>query len=78
MLYSPCLEGGCGDLGKVYSSRDIIKKLKQAGWRLVRVAGDHYQFAHDKNPNTTTVPHPTKELNKSVIASISRLSGLEF
>lgn len=31
---------------KVYSSRELIRMLKEDDWELDRVRGDHHQFKH--------------------------------
>lgn len=45
---------------KSYSSRDVIKILRQHGWYLKRVVGDHYQ--HTDGYKLTTIRHPVKDL----------------
>ncbi|QUI24374.1 type II toxin-antitoxin system HicA family toxin [Vallitalea pronyensis] len=63
---------------KSYSSREIIKMLKQDGWDLKRTSGDHYQFKHPTKKGTVTVRHPVKTLNIKNIKSIAKQSGLKF
>lgn len=43
---------------KSYSSREIIKILKQHGWYEVRCVGDHHQFKNPSNGKLTTITHP--------------------
>ena len=62
-------------MGKTYSSRGLIKKLKQDGWKLERVRGDHYQFKHQKKKGVVTVQHPVKDLTLFVIKSIFKQAG---
>lgn len=59
-------------------SRDIIRKLKAAGWRVDRVRGSHHQFRHPSRPGTVTVPHPRKDLSIVVIRSIERQAGIRL
>ncbi len=63
---------------KSYSSDEVIKILKADGWYLERVRCDHHQFKHATKKGTVTVQHPVKDLNKNVLKSISRQSGLHF
>jgi predicted RNA binding protein YcfA (HicA-like mRNA interferase family) len=35
--------------------RDVIKRLENDGWRLVRTKGSHRQFHHPSKPGTVTV-----------------------
>lgn len=45
-------------MGKVFSSREIIKMLKQDGWNLTAVEGDHHQFKHPTKPGKVYRPAP--------------------
>jgi len=69
-----------GDPGVVYSytmnSRDVIRLLEEAGWRLARTAGSHHHFRHPDKPGLVTVPHPKKTLPKGTLKNIARQSGL--
>jgi predicted RNA binding protein YcfA (HicA-like mRNA interferase family) len=60
------------------TSRDVIRALKDAGWRLVHVVGDHLQFKHPVHPGRVTVPHPTKDLDIKVIKSIEKQAGIKL
>ena len=68
----------CVGMGKSYSSKEIIRQLKNDGWFQDSVEGDHYQFRHYEKKGKVTVQHPKKDLSKYVVASIARQSGLEF
>lgn len=57
------------------SSREVIKKLKEDGWFLVRITGDHHHFKHSTKKGTVTVPHPNKDLPKGTLTSIYRQAG---
>lgn len=35
---------------------DVIRRLEQDGWYLVRTKGSHRQFNHPVKPGTVTVP----------------------
>jgi predicted RNA binding protein YcfA (HicA-like mRNA interferase family) len=58
------------------SSREIIRALEAAGWRLVRVAGSHHHFNHPEKPGFVTVAHPQKDVKIGTLRSIERQSGL--
>jgi predicted RNA binding protein YcfA (HicA-like mRNA interferase family) len=59
-------------------SRDVIRKLRAAGWQLVRVKGSHHQFRHPTRPGTVTVPHPRKDIAPGTLAQIERQTGLRL
>lgn len=63
---------------KSYSSKEVIAALKKDGWYFVRSHGDHYQYKHAVKKGTVTVQHPVKDLDKNVLKSIERQSGLKF
>ena len=56
-------------------SKDIIRRLKAEGWRLVRVTGSHHHFRRPSEPGTITVPHPKKDLPLGTVLSIYRQAG---
>jgi len=58
-----------------YSSRDLIKRLKDDGWEQVAVTGSHHQFKHPTKPGRVTVPHPRKDLPLATVRSIFRQAG---
>jgi predicted RNA binding protein YcfA (HicA-like mRNA interferase family) len=47
---------------KAYSSHEIIKILKDAGFELDRIKGSHHIFIHPQNKKRAVVPHPKKDL----------------
>lgn len=61
-----------------WSSREIIKLLKQDGWQVVRIAGSHHQLKHGTKPGTVTVPHPRKTLPIRTVESILRQAGINI
>ena len=61
-----------------YSSREVIKALKDDGWYLVNVVGSHNQFKHPSKPGRVTVKHPDKDIPRKTLDSIERQSGLRF
>lgn len=61
-----------------YSSREVIKILKQNGWYLARTEGSHHHFLHPDKPGLVTVKHPDKDIPIATLKSIERQSGLKF
>jgi len=57
------------------NSREIIKRLEDDGWVLVRTRGSHHQFRHGEKPGLITVPHPKKDLPVGTVRSIRRQAG---
>lgn len=59
--------------------KKVEKMLKKDGWRVVRVAGSHYQFRKEGCCSTVTVPcHSGKSISLNVIKSIEKQSGLSL
>lgn len=63
---------------KSYSSREVIKMLKDDGWYEVNVEGSHHQFKHPAKKGRTTIKHPDKDIPRKTLDSIERQSGLRF
>jgi predicted RNA binding protein YcfA (HicA-like mRNA interferase family) len=64
-------------MAKVYSSRELIRKLEADGWALVRVSGSHHHFRHGQKPGTVTVPHPVKTMKRGTQQAILKAAGLK-
>ena len=70
------------------SSRDVVQKLKAAGWTFDGATGDHHHFIHPTRPDPTrpdptrpgkvTVPHPVKDIKIGTLKSIERQSGVKL
>ena len=60
------------------SSRDVIRRLEEAGWRLKRVKGSHHHFTHPQRPGKVTVKHPAKDFPLGTLKSIERQSGVSL
>ncbi|QLA16009.1 type II toxin-antitoxin system HicA family toxin [Desulfolutivibrio sulfoxidireducens] len=60
------------------SSREIIRKLAAAGWRLKRVTGDHHHFDHPDKPGLVTVKHPTKDLDTTLLKYMEKQAGMKL
>jgi predicted RNA binding protein YcfA (HicA-like mRNA interferase family) len=60
-------------MAKSYSSKEIIRRLVDDGWRLDRVEGSHHQFRHPARPGRrVTLPHPVKDIPPGTLRSIFR------
>ena len=58
--------------------RDIVKRLKQDGWYIVRTRGSHRQYTHASKKGLVTVPgHPNDELAPGTLNSILKQAGLK-
>ena len=55
------------------SSREIIKRLKNDGWRLVSIRGSHHNYR--KDDRTVIVPHPKRDLPLGTARSIAKMAG---
>jgi predicted RNA binding protein YcfA (HicA-like mRNA interferase family) len=58
--------------------REVIKKLKQDGWREVARRGSHRQFKHPTKKGRVTVPHPKLDLPKGTLRAIEKQAGIKF
>jgi predicted RNA binding protein YcfA (HicA-like mRNA interferase family) len=59
------------------NGKEVIAKLKAAGWKLDRVNGSHHIMAKE----TLSVPvpvHGTKDLGAGLLAAIQRQSGVKL
>ncbi len=59
-------------------SREILKRLKDDGWKIVRTKGSDHQLTHPEKPGRVTVPHPKRDLPKGTVKSIERQSGIKL
>lgn len=58
--------------------RDVLKSLKDDGWKEVRIKGSHRIFKHpDKSGIVVVAGHPGKEVAPGTLKSIWRQAGLE-
>jgi predicted RNA binding protein YcfA (HicA-like mRNA interferase family) len=59
--------------------REIIRKLRDDGWREVRVAGSHRHFAHETKPGLVTVSgRESLDIPTGTLRSIFRQAGLDW
>ena len=59
-------------------SREIIKKLEQDGWYLVKITGSHHHFKHSTKRGKVTVPHPKKDIPIKTLISIEKQAQLKL
>lgn len=65
-------------LKRMISSREVLKKLKEDGWTVVRVRGSHSQLHHPTKEGIVTVKHPVKDFPIGTIRSMERQSGIKL
>lgn len=63
---------------KSYSSRDVLKLLKDDGWYEVACVGDHHQFKHPEKPGRVTLTHPRKDIPIGTLKSILKQAGIKL
>ena len=63
---------------KSYSSRDVIRLLKDDGWYEVNCTGDHHQFKHHTKKGRVTVTHPRKDIPLGTFKSILNQAGIQL
>ena len=59
-------------------SKDVIRALEAAGWKLVAQKGSHLQFKHPDRKGRVTVPHPKRDLPLGTLKSIEQQSGIKL
>jgi len=58
--------------------REVIKVLRQDGWRLVATRGSHRQYKHPTKPGRVTVAgKPGHDLLPRTLGSIMKQAGLK-
>jgi len=58
--------------------REILKKLEDDGWKIVRTKGSHRQLKHPSKPGTVTIAgKPSVEVPKGTLNAILKQSGLK-
>lgn len=63
---------------KSYSSREILKMLKDDGCYEVNCIGDHHQFNHPSKPGRVTLTHPKKDIPLKTIKRIAQQAQIEI
>jgi predicted RNA binding protein YcfA (HicA-like mRNA interferase family) len=58
--------------------RDVIRKLEEDGWHLVRTRGSHRQYKHPIKAGTVTVPgKPNDDLAAGTLDSIRKQAQIK-
>lgn len=59
------------------TGKEIIKKLEQCGWKILRINGSHHRMG--KGDLRTTIPiHAGREIGKGLLAEIERQTGVKL
>jgi len=59
-------------------TREVLKRLREEGWVVVRMRGSHRQLQHPIKKGTVTVAgHPNDDLHPGTLRSIWRQAQLE-
>ncbi len=59
-------------------SRDVLKRLKADGWKVVGQKGSHIQLKHPAKPGRVTVVHPTRDYDAGTLRSMEKQSGVRL
>ncbi len=61
------------------NAKQVIEKLKAAGWSLARIEGSHHIFSKPNATRSVPVPvHGTKDLGDGLLATIQRQTGVKL
>ena len=61
------------------NGKQVIDKLKTAGWTLARINGSHHMMEKDGMPRAVPVPvHGTKDIGAGLLADIQRQTGVKL
>jgi predicted RNA binding protein YcfA (HicA-like mRNA interferase family) len=60
------------------SSREVLRRLRAAGWREARQRGSHLQLKHPDRPDLVTLPHPKKDIPAGTLRRIERQAGVRL
>jgi predicted RNA binding protein YcfA (HicA-like mRNA interferase family) len=60
------------------SSREVIQRLRGAGWYEVAHEGSHKQFKHSTKTGRVTVPHPVRDIPIGTVRSIEKQAGIRL
>ena len=59
------------------SGRDLVRKLEQSGFRLMRQRGSHMILRREGNPPLTVCVPDHRELKRETLTNILRSAGLK-
>lgn len=57
--------------------REMDKKLKKDGWKLVSVHGSHHHYRHDTKNGKVTVPKHSGDIKTGTLKNILKQAGLK-
>jgi predicted RNA binding protein YcfA (HicA-like mRNA interferase family) len=60
------------------NSREVIRRLIDAGWFEATQVGSHKQFKHATKTGRVTVPHPKRDLPLGTLKSIEKQAGIKL
>lgn len=61
------------------NGKQVIAKLKAAGWTLARIEGSHHILEKQGAPRPVPVPvHGSKEIGSGLLADIQRQTGVQL
>jgi predicted RNA binding protein YcfA (HicA-like mRNA interferase family) len=59
--------------------KEVIKKMRAAGWKIKNVKGSHYHLIHDSRPGVKVqVPRHLGDLPLKTLHNIKKATGLDF
>ncbi|OGZ31915.1 MAG: hypothetical protein A3I88_03110 [Candidatus Portnoybacteria bacterium RIFCSPLOWO2_12_FULL_39_9] len=61
---------------KTWTSREIIKVLKNKGFEIDHTTGSHYVFLHSATHRRVVAPYHNKDLPKGTLLSILKQAGI--
>ena len=67
-----------GELMESYSSREVLKILREDGWYEVACDGSHHQLKHSWKKGRVTLTHPRNTVPISILKSIENQAGVKF
>ena len=63
---------------KTYSTKKVIRILKNNNWKLDRIRGDHYIYKKEGIANIISLPTSYKDVKVGILKDIERKSGIRF
>ena len=55
-----------------------MRRLREDGWYVDHITGSHHQMKHPTKRETTSVPHPKKDVPIGTLINIERQSGVRL
>lgn len=63
---------------KSYSPREVIKILKENGWKLDRIKGDHYIFRKENQKYLAVIPISKNTVSIGVLKKVEKQTKIKF